>query len=210
MRKWKSPDKTENTVDTPNMEVLLPGEIDASMSMKERDYIVDARKKMSLLAGWSYDKQTQRELAKVAGEIAVNYLNGQKAVMLDKIASTVAIGKRENLKEFLKQAVAQDNELRTIADGAEEEMSNLMQIEVVEILKGKSTRIKSTTALYEGGYLEKEDFESALKMHRVEAESLIQNKFDRLSKITEGYMERFEKSLEGYKERQIQYHKGAV
>jgi hypothetical protein len=194
------------TADAIEGEIVGPdsiGELETSDSA--RKFITEARTRMGLLAKFNFDRHTQRELRRVSGEIAVNYLNAQKEVMLDKIGAAVALEKRSNLRQFLSTAIEQDKELRVIADNAEKEMANLIEREVVIVLEEKKAKMDDAEARFKGGRLLAEDYDALRDMHTQIAEKLIVSKFDRMSKISESYVERFEQALQGYKERFVDY-----
>lgn len=212
--KWRS---GNSTTATGSMNPLRPsdaidGEIIGPESLGElntndsaRNFIAEARSRMGLLAKFNFDRHTQRELRRVSGEIAVNYLNAQKEVMLDKIGAGVALEKRSNLRHFLSVAIDQDKELRLIADNAEKEMANLIEHEVVIVLEEKKNKMDDAERRFREGRLLEADYGALKDMHTQVAEKLIVSKFDRMAKISESYVERFEQALQGYKERFVDY-----
>ncbi|MFN3548930.1 MAG: hypothetical protein ACK4U0_15700 [Mesorhizobium sp.] len=212
--KWR-PGKTPNNKgnvtslrsgDAIDGEILSPESIgDLATNDSARDFISDARARMGLLAKFNFDRHSQRELRRVSGEIAVNYLNAQKEVMLDKIGAAVALEKRSNLRQFLSVAIDQDKELRLIADNAEKEMANLIEREVVIVLEEKKSKMDDAEARFRDGRLLEDDYSALKDMHTQVAEKLIVSKFDRMAKISESYVERFEQALQGYKERFVDY-----
>lgn len=165
------------------------------------DFVKDARSKMGMLAKWNFDRQTQTSLQRVAGEIAVNYLNAQKEVMIDKIIVGVALAKRDSLAEFLRAAVEQDKHLLTLTNSAQKEMTDMIQDDVAIVLKEKKARFDKAKLDFENGELLKEDYDGLLDVHTQATEKLIADKFDRMDKIAQSYLDHFEQALKQYRER---------
>jgi hypothetical protein len=204
---WKGSKENIGSDSPAKQEILSPGTpsmSDLVSNESAKDFVSDAREKMSFLARWNFDRQTQASLQRVAGEIAVNYLNGHKKLLISKISTGVALGTRQNLEEFLLAAVGQDKNLLALTNSAQKEMSNMIEDDVVVVLKEKKIRFDKADSDLKNGEILQEDHEALKDVHTQVAAKLINDKFDRMNKIAESYTEKFDEALEQYKERAIE------
>lgn len=180
-------------IDLGNVSAMGPGE-------SAVDFVRTARSRMGMLARFGFDRQTQKSLQQAASDIAVNYLNAQREVMIDKIVSSVQLSKRKTLEDFLRIAVEQDKNLLVLTNTAQAEMFNLVQEEVMAVLEDKKHKVDAAGERLNAGRLLKDDYDALIDIYTQTAAKLIEDKFDRMDKISESYIDSFERALKKYKE----------
>lgn len=172
-----------------------------------REKISNMRKKLNLWEGFKFDLATDREISRVAGELAINQLNGEKEVAIDLIINNVALGKRANLRDYLVSVSVTDSEILQIGEETKKKLSYTMQSEITQIVKDKKMWKAESKALLDNGEIEPQDYESLLLMHEGEALELIQSKRDDRNTVRETYAKRLGQALQGYVERHPDYSK---
>ena len=209
--KWGDGPSTEtasaNSGEQPLAEVYPPGvplPLDSTSGVSAPDYVRKARNEMGMLARWQFDKDTKKELQRVAGNIAVNYLSAQKDVMLAKIVAGVGIAKREIFKDFLSRAIEQDKDLVERTNRAQKEIVNMIEKEVLVVLEEKKTKFDEAKAKFDSGKLMEKDYVALCSAYDHAAHKLITDKFERMDKIAQSYLEHFDHAIKIYREKVIQ------
>jgi len=185
-------------------EVLSPQSL-AALTENEsaRDFVRKARESMGFLSRFKFDNQTQGEVRRIAGEIAVNIFNAQKVVMLQKIAAGVALEQRNTLTEFLNEVILNDEAVRSLVGRAETGLRYALEEEALAILQEKKRKIDEADVLTKNGKLTPEDSQAMKDFYASNAEKLIEDKSMRVSTITQSYIDQFEDALKKYRERHI-------
>jgi hypothetical protein len=168
------------------------------------DYVRNARKKMGMLARMQFDRSTQKELQRIAGGIAVDYLGAQKEVMLAKIVAGVGIAQREIFKIFLSQAIEQDKDLLERTNRAQKEMTNMVERETLVVIKEKKEKIDEAKTEFDAGKILEDDYKNLCDIYNQTAEKMIVDKFERMDKVTQAYLEHFEQAVKKYREKAVQ------
>lgn len=210
MIKWRGSDHSDGSSSVPATtaaEIYPPGvksPLELTSNETALDYVRNAREKMGMLARMRFDKSTQRELQQIAGSIAVNYLAAQKEIMLAKIVAGVGIAQREIFKDFLTRAIEQDKDLLERTNHAQKDMTNMIEKEVLLVLEEKKTKFDEAKVKFDSGKLLENDYKGLCDVYNQAAEKLITDKFDRMDKITQSYLEHFEHAVKKYREKAIQ------
>ena len=164
------------------------------------DYVRNARKKMGMLARMQFDRSTQKELQRIAGGIAVDYLGAQKEIMLAKIVAGVGIAQRDIFKGFLTQAIEQDKDLLERTNRAQKEMTNMVERETLVVLKEKKEKLDEAKALFDAGNIIADDYRGLCDLYNQTAEKWITDKFERMDKVAQAYLAHFEQAVKKYEE----------
>ena len=192
---------------TPLAEIYPPGSkspLDASKTATVPEFVRKARQEMGMLARWKFDKDTQKEVQRVAGNIAVNYLSAQKDIMLAGIEADVGIAKREIFREFLTKAIEQDRDLVQRTNHAQKEIVDMITAEVLVVLEEKKIKYDDAKTRFDAGRLLDKDYQALCEAYDHAAEDLIEDKFERMHKIAQTYLEHFEHAIKIYREKVIQ------
>ena len=135
---WGWGDSTKSEVSTETSEerneIENANEVDRT---PVRQRIADMRKKLNIWEGFKFDSATSREINRVAGELVVNQLNGEKEIAIDRIVNNVALSKRANLRDYLLSVADTDKEILQIGEETKKNLSYTMQAEVTQIVKDK-------------------------------------------------------------------------
>ena len=203
---WGDNIKPKNSTETSEGENVVENanEVDRT---PVRQRIAEMRKKLNLWEGFKFDKATAREINRVAGELVVNQLNGEKSIAIDRIINNVALSKRANLRDYLLSVADTDKEILQIGEETKKNLSYTMQAEVMQIVKDKKKWKDQSKSLLDNAEIEQQDYENLLIMHEAEALELIQSKQKDRNTIAETYGKRLEQALQGYVERNPDYDK---
>lgn len=174
-------------------------------SLPVKTKIAEMRNKLGIFTGFKFDRATNKEIARVAGELVVNQLNAEKEIAIDKIYNNVALGKRSNLKEYLQSVALTDQELLSIGEDTKKKLSDTMQAEVVAIVKEKKQWKEASEKLLASNEIETSDYDNLIEMHELEALELIVSKRDDRNTIRDTYRMRLEQALKEYVERNPSY-----
>lgn len=169
------------------------------------EQIAAYRRKLNLLGLLRFNAETQNEIARVAGEMVVNQLAGEKALVIDRIINGVALGKRKNLKFFLEDVAITDSEILDINERTKKALADRMQAEITEIVREKKRWKDASKALLDTGEIELADYELMLLMHDQEAAELITSKHSDRNTVRDTYRRRIEQALRDYVERNPSY-----
>lgn len=186
-----------------NVETVAKTNEGESLPVKTK--IAEMRNKLGIFTGFRFDRATNKEIARVAGELAVNQLNAEKEIVIDKMYNDVALGKRGNLKEYLQSVALKDKEILSIGEDTKKGLSDTMQAEVVVIVKEKKQWKEASERLLANNEIESSDYENLIEMHELEALELIVSKRDDRNTIRDTYRMRLEQALKQYVERNPSY-----
>ena len=203
---WGDNVKPKNATETSEEEnaVENANEVDRT---PVRQRIAEMRRKLNLWEGFKFDKATEREISRVAGELVVNQLNGEKSVAIERIINNVDSSKRAILRDYLLSVSGTDKEILQIHEETKKNLSYTMQAEVTQIVKDKKEWKDQSESLLKNEEIEQEDYEGLLLMHEAEALELIQSKRKDRNTIAETYGKRIEHALQAYVERNPDYNK---
>ena len=203
---WGDKIKPENLTETSEgeNEVENANEVDRT---PVRQRIAEMRRKLNLWEGFKFDKATEREISRVAGELVVNQLNAEKSIAIDRIINNVALSKRANLRDYLMSVSDTDKEILQIGEATKKNLSYTMQAEITQIAIDKKKWKDHSKSLLENGEIEQEDYEDLLLMHEAEALQLAASKERDRNTVSETYGKRIEQALQEYVERNPDYHK---
>ncbi|MGA3308574.1 MAG: hypothetical protein ABSD08_08165 [Xanthobacteraceae bacterium] len=209
--KWRGGKESEtrapSVASSASTEIYPPGTklpLHSNSNISAPEFVQKAREQMGMMARWKFDKDTQKELQRVAGSIAVNYLTAQKDIMLANIEAGVGIAKREIFRDFLTKAIEQDRDLVERTNGAQKDIVDMIVREVLVVLEEKKVRYDEAKAKFDGGKLLEKDYTALCDAYDHAAEELINDKFARMDKIAQTYLEHFEHAIKIYREKVIQ------
>ncbi|KRA50176.1 hypothetical protein [Devosia sp. Root635] len=206
MAQWRVEKSSEKsaltTVGEGEVEVLPPGNLRVlDAGADPRRYLNSMRSRLGFLAKMRTDRETEREIRRITGEMTAELFNAQKTVVLDRLTASVALEKRETLRLFIEQAVQGDEAVRRQLESAQKQMTGAAEEEAVIVLKEKTAKIKSIQARRDAGEVASNDCDDMVSLYERNAEGLLTAKFERITKLSQSYEDHFMRALKMYEER---------
>lgn len=184
--------------------VALPSLDDLSINGGARDAVRKVREATRVLARLSFDQGAEREVRRIAGEIAANVFIAWQVAAIEGIAASVLADQRQAMAGTLRDLATGDEAIRALTERIEAGMRRTLEEEILIVLQEKSRKMNQAEQYMLSKSLLPQDGE-ALKEHYVaNTETLLQTRSVRVDTETRARLDALEEIFRKHRERHLE------